>query len=54
MFEDNLRRTVLLADGSFSVFLERPVSLLLAGLCILVWLAPLKRVFVLRRRTRRG
>lgn len=44
MLEENLRRTVLLADGSWTFLLDRPVSLALLVLCVLVWLGPLKRL----------
>ncbi len=43
LLEDNLRRTVLLADGSLGLFAGRPLSLVLAGLCILIWVPPLVR-----------
>ncbi len=50
MLEENLRRTALLADGSWGFFLDRPLSLVLAGLCALVWLAPLNRLRAARQR----
>ena len=50
MLEENLRRTALLADGSWAFFLDRPLSLVLAGLCALVWLAPLNRLRATRQR----
>ena len=54
MLEENLRRTMLLADGSLGVFLDRPVSLALAGLCVLVWLVPLKRLLAKSGKTGRS
>ena len=38
MLEDNLRRTLLLADGDFALLLERPASVALALACVAVWL----------------
>ena len=43
MLEENLRRTVYLADGSWGVLAARPLTLVLAVACALVWLAPLWR-----------
>ena len=51
MLEENLRRTMLLADGSWAFLVERPVALALAVLCVLVWVAPLKRVLTPRAAT---
>ena len=48
MLEENLRRTVLLADGSWAFLLDRPVSLALVVLCLLVWVGPLKRLLARR------
>ena len=53
MLEENLRRTMLLADGSLGLFLERPVSVVLGVLCLAVWLSPLLRV-LRDRRSRTG
>ena len=49
MFEDNLRRTLLLADGDIALLLERPVSIALLAACLAVWLAPAMRVLRERR-----
>ena len=49
MLEENLRRTVLLADGSWAFLLDRPVSMVLVVLCVLVWVGPLKRLLARRR-----
>ena len=43
MLEDNLRRTLLLVDGDWSMLLERPICLCIATACVVVWLAPLRR-----------
>ena len=43
MLEDNLRRTLLLVDGDWSMLLERPICLGIAAACVVVWLAPLRR-----------
>ena len=40
MLEDNLRRTLLLVDGDWALLLDRPASVALFALCVLVWLAP--------------
>ena len=50
MLEDNLRRTLLLADGDFALLLERPASVALALACVAVWLAPAVRLLRERRR----
>ena len=49
MLEDNLRRTLLLADGDFALLLERPASVVLALACVAVWLAPAVRLLRERR-----
>ena len=46
MLEENLRRTLYLADGSFEIILQRPVALVLLVLCVSVWLVPIRRVWV--------
>ena len=48
MLEENLRRTMLLAD-SWTFLLDRPLSLALFALCVLVWLAPLRRWYSSRQ-----
>ena len=40
MLEENLRRTLYLADGSLSMFLHRPTTVALAIACAAIWLAP--------------
>ena len=41
MLEENLRRTLYLADGSWASLAERPLTVVLAIACVLVWIAPL-------------
>ncbi len=41
MLEDNLRRTLTISDGDLSYFLDRPLTLLLATLVVLVLISPL-------------
>ncbi|MDE0349834.1 MAG: tripartite tricarboxylate transporter permease [Gammaproteobacteria bacterium] len=43
MLEENLRRTLYLADGSWGTLAERPLTVVLAVACALVWIAPLWR-----------
>ncbi len=47
LFEENLRRTLVVSDGSFAVFLERPIALSLLTIAIVV---PLLSVLVPRLR----
>ena len=49
MLEENLRRTVLLADGDWMRLFTRPVSVALLVLCVLVWLKPLTTMLKHRR-----
>jgi putative tricarboxylic transport membrane protein len=41
LFEENLRRTLVVSDGSFAVFLQRPIALTLLLIAIVVPLLPL-------------
>jgi len=41
MLEDNLRRTLTISDGDLSYFFDRPLTLLLATLVVLVLISPL-------------
>ena len=43
MLEENLRRTLYLADGSWASLAERPLTVVLAVACVVVWIAPLWR-----------
>jgi putative tricarboxylic transport membrane protein len=47
LFEENLRRTLVVSDGSFAVFLERPIALSLLAIAIVV---PLLSILVPRLR----
>ena len=50
MIEDNLQRTLTLYDGSLSFLWDRPVSLVIAILTVLVLLTPIVRTFSGRSR----
>ena len=41
MFEENLRRTALISMGEWGYLLERPTTLFLLGLSVIIWLTPL-------------
>jgi putative tricarboxylic transport membrane protein len=43
VLEENLRRSLIISRGSWSIFLERPVSLFLIIFCLLVFLWPLMK-----------
>ena len=45
LFEENVRRTLLIAESGWAQFLERPTTLLLAALLIVLCLVPLVRLF---------
>ena len=45
MLEENLRRTLYLADGSWGFLVERPLTLVLAVACAAVWIAPVRRAW---------
>ena len=45
MLEENLRRTLYLADGSWGFLVERPLTLVLAVACTAVWIAPVWRAW---------
>ena len=40
VLEENLRRSLIISKGSWSIFLERPVSLFLIIFCLIVLLLP--------------
>ena len=40
VLEENLRRSLIISRGSWSIFLERPVSLFLMLFCLVVLLWP--------------
>ena len=54
MLEENLRRTILLADGSLGLILERPVSVVLLTLCVAIWAAPMMRAVRQRQHRKRN
>ena len=41
MFEDNVRRTLLLSMGEWSYLSDRPVTIFLLMICLLIWSTPL-------------
>jgi putative tricarboxylic transport membrane protein len=41
MFEVNLRRSLLMSQGSFSIFIERPIAVVALIICLMLILAPL-------------
>ena len=41
MFEENVRRTALISMGEWGYLLERPITLFLLGLSVIIWLTPL-------------
>jgi putative tricarboxylic transport membrane protein len=50
MLENNLRKSLILSQGDFMIFIERPISAVFLGLTALVLIAPLLAV-LFRRRT---
>jgi len=40
VLEENLRRSLIISRGSWSIFLERPISLFLMIFCLVVLLWP--------------
>jgi putative tricarboxylic transport membrane protein len=51
--EDNFRRATTLSDGSLTIFLTRPLSVLILALCVLSLLSPyLQAWFAVRRGTK--
>jgi putative tricarboxylic transport membrane protein len=51
--EDNFRRATTLSDGSLSVFVTRPISVLILALCVLSLFSPYIQTWFLARRNRR-
>jgi putative tricarboxylic transport membrane protein len=41
LLEENLRRTLMISRGSWTIFLERPISAALIGICVLLVALPL-------------
>jgi putative tricarboxylic transport membrane protein len=48
LMEENLRRTLILSRGSWSVFVERPISAIILALIVMVMVLPM--ISHLRRR----
>jgi putative tricarboxylic transport membrane protein len=48
ILEENLRRSLIISRGSWSIFIERPVSLALIIITLLVVFIPLVTPFVQR------
>jgi putative tricarboxylic transport membrane protein len=44
MFEVNLRRSLLMSQGSFSIFIERPISIIALIICVILIIVPLTRI----------
>ena len=44
MLEENLRRTLLLSDGTLGVFVGAPLTIALLAACCLVWTVPATRL----------
>jgi TctA family transporter len=49
MLEENLRRTLLISRGDAWVFVERPISAVILGLCTLIIVYPVLRALLRRR-----
>jgi putative tricarboxylic transport membrane protein len=45
MFEVNLRRSLLMSQGSFAIFVERPIALVALTVCVILILLPLVTTF---------
>ena len=50
MFEVNLRRSLLMSQGSFGIFIERPVALMALVLCFLVIVLPVYHALTKRKK----
>lgn len=50
MFESNLRRALVMSDGSYSIFVTRPVSAVLLLLIVVAFAAPLARKILHKRK----
>ena len=44
MFEINLRRSLLMSQGSFSIFIERPIAVVALIICVILIILPLIRI----------
>ena len=45
MFEVNLRRSLLISQGSFSIFFTRPIALMAIGVCVVLLLFNIYQIF---------
>ncbi len=45
MFEVNLRRSLLMSQGSFAIFVERPIALVALAVCVMLIFLPLVKTF---------
>jgi putative tricarboxylic transport membrane protein len=49
MFEVNLRRSLLMSQGSFTIFVERPIALVALMVCVILIVLPLIQIIRKRR-----
>jgi putative tricarboxylic transport membrane protein len=54
MIETNLRRSLILSDGDWSIFFTRPISAAILGAAILSFLYPMLRALLRRRASPKG
>jgi len=54
MIESNLRRSLLVSDGSYGIFLSRPISLVLLIMALFILLLPVYRKLRAKRRPQAG
>ncbi|WP_114964266.1 tripartite tricarboxylate transporter permease [Alkalilacustris brevis] len=54
MIETNLRRSLILSDGDWSIFFTRPIAATILGLAILSFLFPILRTLLSRRSSLKG
>ena len=52
--EDNFRRATTLSDGSLSIFVTRPIAVLILALCVLSLFSPYVQAWFLSRRAARS
>jgi putative tricarboxylic transport membrane protein len=52
MIETNMRRSLILSDGDWSIFVTRPIAAVILGLAILSFAYPMIRALVQRSRKR--
>lgn len=51
MLEENLRRSLMISQGSWNIFLERPISLLLLVVTVLAILLPIVMPYIKKRKS---